>query len=108
MKTTRFVWIVLVIVTAGLLAFSVLRAPAGGSIRGTVTPANAALKASAIADTAIFQSNIINGAFEIKDVKPGTYRVEIEASLPFKKAVREGIVVNNGKTTDIGQIRLQD
>ena len=43
----------------------------------------------------------------MNNMKPGTYRIAIEAIPPYKNAVREGIDIRNGEVTDIGEIRLQ-
>jgi hypothetical protein len=65
------------------------------------------VKCWAISSTDTFQTNIVNGAFEMNNMKPGTYRIAIEAIPPYKNAVREGIDIRNGEVTDIGEIRLQ-
>jgi hypothetical protein len=103
MKTTKFLSIGLIVLVAFLFAFTFL---SGGSVKGTVTPINAALKATAVSDSNVFETNVINGSFEIKNIKPGTYRIIIDASLPYKKTVKDGIEVREGQTTNIGEIRL--
>jgi len=44
--------------------------------------------------------------FVITDVKPGNYNLIIEAKAPYKNATREDILVTQGATTDVGEIKL--
>ena len=53
------------------------------------------------------RTNIRNGGFEIGQVKPGTYKLVIEAIAPYKNFQKEGVVVNEKKATDVGEITLQ-
>ena len=104
MKKAKFTSVILlIVVTVALFAFTI----AGGSVKGTIVPINGALKAWAISQTDTFQSGINNGAFEINNVKAGTYRIVIEAVSPYKSEVRDAIKINDGEVTDLGEIRLQ-
>jgi Polysaccharide lyase family 4, domain II len=105
MKTAKFLSFSLLIIASSLFAFTFL---SGGAVKGTVSPANAALKATAVSDSNVFETNVINGSFQIKNIKPGIYKIIIDASLPYKKTVKDGIEVREGQTTDIGEIRLQE
>ncbi len=93
----------LYIAAAGMLAFSL----ASGSIKGTVAPAEGGVRAWAESSTDTMKASIINGAYEITDVKPGTYKLVIEAKPPFKNAAKDGISVIDGQSTDAGEIRLE-
>jgi hypothetical protein len=93
-----------IVATLGLYAFSA-RKP--GSIKGSVTPANAAVKAWAISGSDTLKAGIDRGSFSINDVKPGVYKVIIEAMPPYKNMAEEGVAVHDGQQTDIGEIRLQ-
>jgi hypothetical protein len=104
MKVAKITSAVFSTLAIGLFAFIVLL---GGTVKGTITPLNGGIKCWAISQTDTFQTNIANGAFELSNLKPGTYRITIEAIPPFKNAVREGIDIRNGEVTDIGEIRLQ-
>lgn len=104
MKKARLTLTALSIVAAGLFAFNVIT---NGSVKGTVSPADAAVRAWAISGTDTLRADISEGAFEIKDVKPGTYNVIIEANAPYKNASKEGVEVKDGEATDIGQITLE-
>jgi hypothetical protein len=104
MKKARLTLSALSIVAAGLFAFNVIT---NGSVKGTVSPADAAVRAWAISGTDTLRADISEGAFEITDVKPGTYNVIIEANAPYKNASKEGVEVKEGEATDIGQITLE-
>jgi hypothetical protein len=91
-------------IAAGLLAFAVHR---DGSIHGTVSPAEGGVRAWAESVLDTVKSPIINGSYEIAGVKPGTYKVVIEAKPPYRNAAKDGITVNDGQATDAGDIRLE-
>lgn len=88
----------------GLVAFNVITA---GSIRGTIMPADAANRAWALSPTDTLRATISNGAYIIKDAKPGAYRVIIEAKPPFKNAAKDSVVVSDGQTAEVGEIKLE-
>jgi hypothetical protein len=88
----------------GLFAFTGIKS---GSIKGTVTPANAAAKAWAISGTDTLKASIDGGSFNISDVKPGVYKVIIEAMPPYKNIAKDGVTVADGQQTDVGEIKLQ-
>ena len=104
MKITKFTSAIISMIATGLFAFVVFF---GGSVKGSINPINGGIKCWAISQTDTFQTNIVNGAFEMNNMKPGTYRIAIEAIPPYKNAVKEGIDIRNGEVTDIGEIRLQ-
>lgn len=87
-----------------LFAFTTFK---NGSIRGSVSPSAAATSAYVVSGMDTLRSNIENGIFEIQEVKPGTYKLVIEAIAPYKNFEKEGVVVNEKKITDVGQISLQ-
>ncbi|HTI08032.1 MAG TPA: carboxypeptidase-like regulatory domain-containing protein [Puia sp.] len=104
MKFTGFKMAAVTIAVAGLFAFSNLKS---GSIKGTVTPTEGATRAWAESSTDTLKALVINGAYEITNAKPGTYRIIIEAKPPYKNAAKEGIVVNDGQAADAGEIKLE-
>jgi hypothetical protein len=91
------------VAAAGLFAFSNLRS---GSIKGTVSPADGATRAWALSSTDTLKALVINGAYEITDAKPGSYKVIIEAKPPYKNAAKDGITVQDGQAADAGEIKL--
>ena len=104
MKNAKMSMVALAIATAGLFAFNAVRT---GSIKGTVNPADAAVRVWALSSTDTLKAEINKGTFEITDAKPGTYRVIIEAKPPYKNAAKDGVTVADGQATDIGEIKLE-
>jgi hypothetical protein len=94
----------LAIVTTGIFAFGALQP---GSIKGTVAPAEGGVRAWAESATDTAKAAIVNGAYEIMDVKPGAYKVIIEARPPYMNAVKTGITVIDGQSTDAGETKLE-
>jgi hypothetical protein len=101
---TGFKLAAVIIAAAGLFAFSSLRS---GSIKGTVSPADGAARVWAESSTDTVKELVINGAYEISDVKPGTYNIIIEAKPPYKNAAKNGVAVNDGQAADAGEIKLE-
>ena len=91
------------VAAAGLFAFSNLRS---GSIKGTVSPADGATRAWALSSTDTLKALVVNGAYEISDAKPGSYKIIIEAKPPYKNAAKDGITVQDGQAADAGEIKL--
>jgi hypothetical protein len=104
MKKMRLGFAALAIATAGLFAFTGIKA---GSIKGKVSPAEGASKAWALSSTDTLKADIKDGAFEITDAKAGTYRIIIEAKPPFKNAAKDNVTVADGTPTDVGEIKLE-
>ena len=103
MKNTKLILLALGIAVTGFFSFINID---GGSIKGTVTPADAAATAWAVSTTDTLKDAIENGIFEITGVKAGTYTIIIEAKSPNNHATKAGIVVTDGKVTDVGEIKL--
>lgn len=89
---------------AGLFAFTLVR---DGSLHGTVTPADSGVQAWAESSMDTLKAPIVNGSYEISGAKPGTYKIVIEAKPPYQNAAKDGIVVNDGQSTDVGEIHLE-
>ena len=88
---------------AGLVAFAQIK---NGSVKGTVNPPTGADMAWIISGMDSVKAPIANGAFEFTNVKPGTYKVVVEAKPPYKNFAKEGITVTDGQATDLGEIKL--
>jgi hypothetical protein len=88
----------------GLFAFNVFTS---GSIKGTIMPADGATRVWALSPTDTLRATIISGAYVIKDAKPGSYRVIIEAKPPYKNAAKDSVVVIDGQTAEVGEIKLE-
>ncbi|MBP1636719.1 MAG: Outer rane receptor for ferrienterochelin and colicin, partial [Acidobacteria bacterium] len=97
----------------GLLAFALLLAVAGtgaaqsvlGSLRGTVTDAGGGVLPKApvlITDETTGRPRTVDtdarGVFEVVNLQPGTYRVEVIVT-GFKKFERPGIIVRTGQAS---------
>jgi len=105
MKATNLKMAALGITAAlGLFAFTIVKT---GSIKGTVAPSASATKAFAVSGMDTVKATIDNGSFNISDVKPGTYKLVIEAMPPYKNFEKEGVTVADGQSTDVGEITLQ-
>lgn len=76
------------------------------SITGRVTPVDGANTALAISGKDSASSNIVNGVFSFA-VKPGLYKVIVDAVEPYKDAVLENISVKEGQAVDVGEVVLQ-
>jgi hypothetical protein len=77
-----------------------------GIVKGKVVPYNAALRVWAVSDKDTASGVVQNGAFEIKNIKPGRYRVIAEGLRPYKVTTKPDIVVNSNAITDVGDIIL--
>jgi len=77
-------------------------------IRGTVQPPEAVTDVWAISGRDTFSGSIVQNVFEISKLPAGTYSVVIEAQPPYKKAIRENIVVSEGQVTEVGEIVLEE
>lgn len=103
MQKTKLTFLALGIAVIGFFSFSGIE---GGSIKGTVTPADSASTAWAVSATDTLKDAIESGAFEITGVKAGTYTVIIEGKTAGKNASKEGVVVTEGNVTEVGEIKL--
>ena len=77
-----------------------------GSIKGTVTPLDAGVRAWAESSTDTLRAPILNGSYEISNAKPGAYKIIIEAKPPYRNIARDGLIVTDGQETDAGEIKL--
>lgn len=87
----------------------VLRAVAetAASIQGTVSPADtqhAVYAISGVDTVATFTDP--TGFFKLRGIQPGTYRVVVDAALPYAQYVLEDVKVEEGKVKDVGTINL--
>jgi len=109
MKSTMISVVACSIIALVISAFTIMQS---SSIRGTVNPADKAVKAIAIpsdnkASSDSISAPITNGNFEIQNLKAGDYSLIIQATEPYGNATKVGITVQNGKSTDVGEIQLQ-
>jgi ABC-type Na+ efflux pump permease subunit len=109
MKKRNIVVVVCVMVIIAITAFTMKQT---NSIKGTVTPGDKAIKVVAIpsgsrSDKDSVIAPVANGSFEIQNLKPGDYDVVVEAQEPYGNTLKTGVTVEKGKTTDMGEIQLQ-
>ena len=103
----RFILIATIIFLSAIAVFAFRRTGREDtSITGRITPVDGANIAWAIGGRDSSTSNIVNGSFHLV-VKPGLYKVVIDANEPYKDAILENIGVTEGQTIDIGEIVLQ-
>lgn len=84
-----------------LFSFSLL----SSGIKGTISPAENAGNVWAISGKDSLKTAPVQGVFQFSDVKPGTYKVVVEAKAPYKNFVKEGVEVKDG-VLDLGKITL--
>ncbi|NML39276.1 carboxypeptidase regulatory-like domain-containing protein [Chitinophaga sp. G-6-1-13] len=84
-----------------------LRTVEGGSISGKVTPADGAAEVEADNGSEKLKGAVSQGAFAIPAAKAGTYTITIVGKAPYKSAVIKDVKVQDGKATDLGEIKLE-
>ena len=90
-----------------LLFAASFRSVMGGTVRGTVTPPEAGLRAFLFSGKDTISVNVVSGAFQFSNAPAGNYKLLVEAAPPYRNAVKDGIRVVEGEYTDAGQIELQ-
>jgi len=74
-------------------------------IQGTIEPPEGARRIWAVSGKDTVSIIPAPGSF-IMDVKPGSWKLVVEAVLPYKNAERDAILVIDGQITDVGLIKL--
>jgi len=103
MKNTFFILTAIIIIALGL-AFTTIK-PA--YISGKIIPAEAVKDVWAVSPKDTTRALIVQGSFTIPDVKPGTYKVIIDAVEPYKDVIKDGITITDGEPVDMGEIKLE-
>jgi hypothetical protein len=75
-------------------------------VKGSVNPANGALRAWVFSKTDTLNAPVIQGNFMITDVKPGNYTLMLEGKPPFRDSFKQDVVVVDGQMTDVGIIEM--
>lgn len=104
MKNTIIKLMAIVVIAVTFFAF---RAFAPASITGKVTPPDAVKDVWAVSANDTARGTVSQGGFSIMNVKPGTYKVIIDAMAPYKDVVKEAISVTEGQPVDLGEIKLE-
>ena len=104
MKNTYFKISAVFFLTVPLLVFAMAK---NGTITGKIMPSAALKDVWAVSARDTVRALIMEGSFTIVNLKPGTYKVIINAIEPYKDVVREGIAITGGLPVDMGEIRLE-
>jgi hypothetical protein len=101
MKT---VWVLIgvIILVVVLHAF---KAAQRAGISGRISPGDAGQMVFAVQGSDTVKLVPSNGSF-LLEARPGIYKLIVDAKEPFKDVLMENIEVVNGKTTDVGEIKL--
>jgi len=103
MKNTILKIAAILLIAVTLFSFTVFNA---ASITGRVTPPEAIKDVWAVSLTDTVHGTVMQGGFNITNIKTGTYKVIIDANAPYKDVVKEGISVTEGQPVDLGEIKL--
>ena len=93
-------------VIAGVTTLHALKIRESGTVSGKISPPDGAKFAWAIIGYDSSKTSIAEGKFLFK-LKPGEYKVVIDATDPLKDAVVDAIQIADGKTVDLGEIPLK-
>ena len=93
-------------VIAGVTTLHALKIQESGTVSGKVSPADGANFAWAISGADSSKTSIAEGKFIFK-LKPGTYKIVVDATEPLKDAVVDAVQIADGKTVDLGEIVLK-
>lgn len=88
-----------------ILGAFVYRSDFRSGIQGIIDPADGARKVWAISGNDTASAIPAFGKFVI-EVKPGNWRLYVEAVPPYKDTVVDNILVQDGQYTDVGVIQL--
>jgi hypothetical protein len=77
-----------------------------GGVKGAIDPAANAGDVWAINGSDSTKVTPLQGVFQISDLKAGTYKIVVEGKAPYKNFVKEGVIVKEGETLDLGKITL--
>ena len=93
-----------------MIAVGIANLPASNSkqsaITGRISPANAAETVWVISVSDSIRAGVASGNFSVM-VKPGTYKLVVDAKDPFKDVLLDNLDVKANQALDIGEIILQ-
>ncbi|SHL48908.1 hypothetical protein SAMN05444266_103494 [Chitinophaga jiangningensis] len=84
-----------------------LRAVEAGSITGKISPADGATEVEAVNGADKLKAAVSQGTFTIPGAKAGAYTITIKGKAPYKDAEVKDVKVEDGKVTDIGEVKLE-
>ncbi|MCO4293372.1 carboxypeptidase regulatory-like domain-containing protein [Solitalea sp. MAHUQ-68] len=88
--------------SAGLFAFTAAEL---SGIKGNIVPSTGASYVWAIMGTDSLKTSVNSGSFEFNNIKPGNYKVVVDAIEPLKDVQFEVSVPEN-KVINVGDIKL--
>ncbi len=77
-----------------------------GGVKGAIDPAANAGDVWAIIGNDSTKVTPLQGVFQISDLKAGTYKIVVEGKAPYKNFEKDGVVVKDGETLNLGKITL--
>jgi hypothetical protein len=103
----RIVIIICTIVFVALSAFvwNHKKTTSASGIHGIISPADGSKKIWAVNGKDSVATAAVSGNFSI-DVKPGTWKLHVEAVSGLKDAYIDNIAVEEGSYADVGEIKL--
>ena len=90
----------------GVIALHSFGNKKAGSISGSIVPVDGAVSVWAIQSPDTIKAVPANGVFSLT-ARPGNWKVIIDAREPYQDVLMENVPVNDGKETNLGEIRLQ-
>ena len=99
-------WTLAVIVLVAIILHAYKDFQTSG-ISGRLSPRDAAEIVWAIQGADSIKTIPANGVFML-EAKPGIYKVIVDAKQPYKDVLVESIEVTVGKTTDLGEIKINE
>ncbi len=99
---------VIIFLTAFVLimsAFTLQKHFASG-VHGIISPADGATQVWAVANKDSVSAVPMTGNFSI-DLKPGNWKLHVVTVSPYKDVFIENVLVEEGKYTDVGEIKLK-
>jgi hypothetical protein len=96
------------LILAGLALYFCMafRVSLNSPVKGSVSPANGAIRAWLISRADTLNSPVIEGNFMITNVKPGNYILMLEAKPPYRDSFKPDVLVVDGQPTDVGVIQM--
>ena len=104
MKKMIFIICAILFVAMSAFVWNNKKISASG-IHGIVSPADGAKKIWAVSGKDSVAAVPASGNFSI-DVKPGNWKLHVEAANGYKDAYMDNIVVEEGSYADVGEIKM--
>ncbi len=93
---------IILVAMTGFLSFGFSKT----AISGKITPGDGAAVIWTASGNDTIRTAITSGAFSI-DVRPGIYKLLVDAKEPYKDVLLENLEVKSDQTLDVGEIILQ-